>query len=420
MSKKVTDDYILPKQLDGSLREILVQNRGIDDIDNFFSPEYEKLFDPFLFRDMDAAVERIIAAIRNNEKILIYSDYDTDGIPGGVLLREFFDTINYSFIDSHIPNRNKDGYGLNMPRCQQAVEEGVSLLITIDCGIADKEEIAYLQKNNVDVIVTDHHLPESGLPNAFAVIDHKRKDNTYPEDILCGCAIAWKLVCALLMRVKALPESDRDVPSLDAARELPDGWEKWLLDLVAISTVCDMVPLVGENRILVYYGMIVLKKTRRPGLQKIMQNARIKTHALTSDDIGFGIGPRINAASRLDDPMIAFTALRNDSDAADAAMELERLNRKRKTMSATIMKSVWSRLDKREVPPAIVLGDNEWPLGILGLVAGKVADRYSRPAFVWTRISHKENVVVKGSARGGGRDVFALMQLVDLYFLYHH
>lgn len=413
MSEK--SQYTVPELLDDKDREKiygpeldplvaqLFYNRnitGTDEVAQFLEFDWGNIFDPFLLRDMDAGVARILDAIHNNQKIVVFSDYDTDGIPGGALMYDFFTKIGYENFSNYIPNRNTDGYSLNMKACEGFVADKTDLLITVDCGITDNKEIAYLMKNKVDVIVTDHHLPEGDLPPAFAVIDHKRADNTYPEDILCGCALAWKLVCALIAEGK-----NQEIKQFT---DIPEGWEKTLLDLVAISTVCDMVPLVGENRMLVHFGKMVLGISNRPGLHTIFKKSRLNQKSLTTDDIAFMIGPRINAASRLDDPMIAFKALAYRDETATAAAEaLEKLNNKRKYATAKIMKEVWSKLSEREESPVIVIGNPEWPLGILGLIAGKISDREERPAFVWTRVGDE----IKGSCRSGSDiSVFSLMQ----------
>ena len=394
--------YVLSEQLTEELRNSLypsehpllaqlLYTRGVTDkkdIDALFAFSYSDLHDPFLFKDMDVAVDRVLKAIKKNEKICVYTDYDTDGIPAGALLYTFFTKIGYKNFFNYIPHRNKEGYSLNMTACKAFVEDKVELIITADCGITDIEEVAYLTDNGVDVIITDHHLPGETLPNALAVIDHKVPDNTYPDVDLCGCAVAWKLVVALIHRGKEL--------NIIGFGEIPEGWEKTLLDLVAISTICDMVPLVGENRLLVHFGMRVLSLTRRAGLQKIIKNSGLSE--ISVDDVAFMIGPRINAASRLEDPMISFTALaKNDSEGVAAANDLEKINTLRKTKSATIMRSVWKKLESRELGPVIVIGDRSWPLGILGLIANKIAERYQRPTFVWSELEGK----IKGSCRSG-------------------
>lgn len=405
-------ESIYSKELDPLVAQ-LFYNRGITDqgeVAAFYEFEYAHLHDPFLYKDMEKGVERILDAIEKNEKILIYSDYDTDGIPGGALLYTFFSKIGYENFENYIPNRNKDGYSLNMPACEKFAENGVNVLITVDCGITDNEEVDYLMSNGIDVIVTDHHLPEGEVPKALAVIDHKQDDCSYPDKNLCGCGVAWKLVVALIQQGK-----ERDMKQFI---DIAEGWEKTLLDLVAISTICDMVPLVGENRLLVHFGTKMLDLSARDGLHTLYKKARL-TKPTHPDDVAFMIGPRINAASRLDDPMIAFTALaKSGAEAIAAAEQLEKLNNKRKTLSATIMRSVWKKLEERDatdmLSDVIVIGDGTWPLGILGLVAGKIADRYKRPTFVWSELDGK----IKGSCRSGSDvDVFSLMQETRDHFM---
>ncbi len=411
------DSYEIPPLLDDKKREelygpemdpLLAQlfyNREITDpetVNSFFEFDWSGIHDPFLLKDMGKSVDRILDAIEKNEKILIYSDYDTDGIPGGAVMYDFFTKIGYKNFSNYIPNRNTEGYSLNMSACEGFVSDNVELIITVDCGITDSEEIAFLMNNDIDVIVTDHHLPEGDVPAAYAVIDHKQDNCDYPDPNLCGAAVAWKLVCALITTGK-----ERKIQEFT---DTPEGWEKTLLDLVAISTVCDMVPLVGENRLLVHFGKIILSMSPRPGLHTIFKKARLNQKALQTDDIAFMIGPRINAASRLDDPMIAFTALAKDGAEAIAAAEmLEKLNNRRKSLTAKIMKEVWGKLDERPGSPVIVIGNPEWPLGILGLIAGKIADRMKKPTFVWGRVGDE----IKGSARSGSNiSVFSLMQHV--------
>jgi len=407
--------YEIPSLLDDTKREglygkemdplvaQLFHNRDITDkteVDSFFEFDWSGIHDPFLYKDMQKSVDRILEAISKNQKIIIYSDYDTDGIPGGALLYNFFTKIGYKNFTNYIPNRNTDGYSLNVPICEKIVADKVDLLITVDCGITDNHEVDILMKGGVDVIITDHHLPEGDLPAAYAVVNHKQSDCTYPDKNLCGCGVAWKLTCALLQEGKK--------KNLENFIKIPDGWEKTLLDLVAISTVCDMVPLVGENRLLVHFGKIMIGLSARPGLHTIFKKARLNPNLLQTDDIAFMIGPRINAASRLDDPMIAFAALAYDDERAIAAgEELEKLNNRRKYLTAKIMKEVWGKLEDRNDGPVIVMGNPEWPLGVLGLIAGKIADREKKPTFVWSRVGD----AIKGSCRSGSDiSVFSLMQ----------
>lgn len=394
-----------------NLRDILLANRGVapDEYDDFLAPRWEAQHDPFDMHNMSAVVERVHQAIEAGEHTVIYSDYDADGVPGAVILSDCFDRIGYANYTVHIPNRNTDGFGLNATAVEQFITDGVDLVITIDCGIADLAEISGLQEDGVDVIITDHHLPSpDGLPDCL-VLDPKQPDCNYPFPDLCGSGVVFKLVQALLQHLRS-----HSGPTTVKIDDIPEGWEKWLLDMVGIATICDMVPLVGENRVFAYYGLQVLRKSPRPGLQKLLALARANQRTLSAQDVAFSIGPRINAASRIGDPMTAYYTLRgtkNDPDliaqATASAEELERLNRRRKTVTAAAAKSAYKKIDAHPDSPVVVVGDTEWPLGIVGLIASNIAERYSKPAFVWTRVGD----MYKGSVRSGGTcSIHTLMQ----------
>lgn len=363
----------------------------------FLEPNYERdTHDPFLLADMERAVGRIQNAIEAGERIAIWSDYDMDGIPGAVVLWDTFHKIGYTNVVHHTPHRNNDGFGLNVHGLEQLAAEGVTLVITIDCGITDTEQVAFARTQGLDVIITDHHLPHGELPNAYAIVNPKRDDCAYPEPMLCGAAVAWKLACALLAR------SSVDVHT---------GWEKWLLDMVGMSTIADMVPLTGENRALAYYGLQVLRKSKRPGLHALLRKARAKQATLTEDDIGFTIGPRINAASRMGHAKDAFALLASDNPGEASAMSdvLEKINNERKGVVAAMVREAKARLEARDsIPEVIVLGSVEWMPSLLGLVAGSLTDTYKRPAFLW---GGNGGSTLKGSCRSDGvAHVVELMQ----------
>lgn len=389
------------------LTKTLLEKRGLveeEEIKNFLFPSYENhIGDPFQIHGMVAAVDRITDAIRSGEKIAVYSDYDCDGVPGGVLLREFFDTIGYP-VEMYIPHRHNEGYGIHMHAVDALKKKGVTLIITVDLAITNIEEIAYAKSVGVDFIVSDHHLPihdEKGVqtvPDAVAVINSKQDVCTYADDMLCGCAVAWKIACAVLGRART------DISLGDVhvkAKELPIGYEKWMLDLVGISTISDMVPLVKENRALAHYGIKVLQKTKRPGLLHIFTEQRMKKEYLTEEDIAFTIAPRINAASRMGDPIQAHLMLyEKDRESAEGyARDLEELNLKRKAEVKDIVSGISFDHDvyKNDV---IVVGDVSWGPGILGLIAQKIIDETGKPVFVWGQGDNKEEV--KGSCRSRG------------------
>src|SRR3989344_5199164 len=375
-----------------SLLEKLLAQRGVikpDDKEKFLNPDYDMhTHDPFLLKDMARAVERVFHALSNNEKIIIYSDYDTDGIPGGVLFHDFLKKIGYKNFENYIPHRNDEGYGLNTEALTFLAKGGASLLITIDCGITDNKEVEYANSIGLDVIITDHHLPLRSdyldaarhklgqacdeLPPAYAVINQNRSDDTYPFKGLCGAALAFKFVQALLKKLRT-ENHELQLP--------PEGWEKWLLDLVAIATISDMVPLLDENRVFAYWGLRVLRKSRRVGLIELLRRLRVDQRYLTEEDIGFVIGPRINVASRIDIPAKAFQLLATD-DVAYAGIladELNSLNERRKGLVAGVMREAKQRIARQEIREVIVLGNLDWHPGILGLVANRLMEEDERP-----------------------------------------
>ncbi len=382
-----------------------------EDAENFLNPKWEDNHDPFLFSEMGKAVKRIWKAVEKKENILIFADYDTDGIPGAALFYDFFRKINYDFVKVLIPDRNFDGYGLSLKMAEK-IAGGLDddnfkadLVITVDCGINDFEGAEFLNKKKIDLIITDHHLFAEKKPEALAIINPKEEGGDYPEKNLCGAGVVFKLVQALIKEKKDL--------------ELKEGWEKWLLDLVSISTVCDMVPLKGENRLFVKYGQVVFKNTHRKGLNKIIEKSRLNKKNITVDDLGFMIGPRINAASRLDNPVVAFKSLTLfDEGSIESAEFLEKLNNKRKYLLSKIMKEVYKKLREREIKEVIVLGNSDWPLGLLGLIAGRVADKYKRPTFVWTEFIKDNKKIIKGSCRSGSEySLYSLMEKNSDIFL---
>ncbi|NTV44401.1 MAG: single-stranded-DNA-specific exonuclease RecJ [Candidatus Yonathbacteria bacterium] len=387
---------MLPEGLVGFPRlvAILLYNRGIldkDEAERFLDPDWERdTHDPFLLTDMDKAVSRVWTAMENGEKILIYTDYDADGIPGGVILHDLFAKLGYVEFENYMPHRHEEGYGLNVEAVEEFARSGVRLIITVDCGITDVEHVKRAHELGMDVIVTDHHLPGEELPPAYAVIDPKRVDDTYPDDMLCGAGLAFKLAQAMLIR-------GREKGVVD----ITEGWEKWLLDMVGIATVADMVPLLKENRTLAHFGMTVLKKSGRPGLRALLSGAKTLQDKLTEDDIGFTIAPRINAASRMEHPDIAFGLLStlNRQEGERIAAYLEELNVERKSLVARIAKEAHAMIRMREVGDVIVLGDPSWRVGVLGIAANNLVEHYGKPVFLWGREGAE---VIRGSARSDG------------------
>lgn len=385
------------------LMQQLLVNRGIEkahEAEKFLSPDYDDhLHDPFLLTDMEKAVSRILRAIADGERIVIYSDYDCDGIPGGVLLHDFFTAIGYTHFENYIPHRHTEGYGFNTQSIDGFIARGTKVIITVDCGITDHEAILKAQKNSIDVIVTDHHEPVGGLPNAYAIINPKR-DDAYPFKGLCGTAVAYKLVQAILVRGKEA-----------GTISLKDEWEKWWLDLVGLATIADMVPLVDEGRVFAKYGLRVMRKSKRPGIQHLLRKAGSSQQHLTEDDVGFTIAPRINAASRMDDPEDAFHMLRtkDEVEAGTHVAHLERLNNERKGIVASMVKEAKHRVGElSELPPVLVMGNPTWRPSLVGLVANSLAEEFNRPVFLWGRDG---NDIIKGSCRSEGKT--SVVQLME-------
>ncbi len=320
----------------------LLYGRGItsaEEAEKFMNPHYENhSHNPFLMKDMEKAVERILRAIQHNERIAIFSDYDADGIPGAVVLHDFFKQIGYLNFENYIPDRHGEGFGLNTVAIKQFSNSETKLLITIDCGITDIEEVKQANEFGIDVIITDHHLPNGGgLPTAYAILNPKQPNCAYPEKMLCGSGVVFKLVQALVFRIH-----DSALKVNGQQFTFPVGQEKWLLDMVGLATLSDMVPLQGENRVFAHFGLKVLRKSRRKGLLELLSILRMNRQDLTEDDVGFSISPRINAASRMGVPMDAFRlfATTDDAEAATLARHLDKINNERKGKVASLVKEV--------------------------------------------------------------------------------
>ncbi|HXK35144.1 MAG TPA: single-stranded-DNA-specific exonuclease RecJ [Candidatus Paceibacterota bacterium] len=372
------------------LRNILWQ-RGVreeNDALTFFNPSYEQgLHNPFLLKGMKEVVSRITVAVKGNERIAIFADYDCDGTAAAAVLADYFHCLGFSNFLVYVPERI-EGYGLTKEAIVKIAEGGANLLVTVDCGIANYNEVEFAKGLGLDVIVTDHHLPPEVMPRC-AVINPKQPSCIYPEKMLCGAGVAFKLVCAL---ITLLP--------------IPNGQEKWLLDLVALATLADQVPLRGENRVLVYFGMKVLSRTRRPGLLQIINLLRLRR--IGEEDVTFSIVPRLNSVSRILSSALVFETLstKDISRANELVKILENTNKERKTLVAQTMREANKRLRERDLGNVIVLGDPDWNLGILGLVAAKISEEYTRPAFVWTRVGE----LIKGSCRSPKLDLVDLMK----------
>lgn len=423
MSKIYTVRKSLPEDVDEKLSiyqplvRTLLFSRDIKDVESaekFLNPSWDDhINDPYLLKDMDKVVARILSAIDKNEKIGIYSDYDADGIPGAVVLHDFFKKIGFENFVNYIPLRNEEGFGLNHEAVQSLIDQGVTLIITIDCGITDILEVDFANKSGVDVIITDHHLPGESLPKAFAIVNPKQKDCGYPEKMLCGSGVIFKVVQALILEIRN--------SKLEISNNIQIGYEKWLLDMVGLATLSDMVPLKGENRVLSYYGMKVLQKSPRVGLQRLFSLLKINSHTANEDDIAFMITPRINAASRMGIPKDAFGLLstKDEVEAGVLAEHLNNINDERKGVVGSMIKEIKKKIESRntEMKKVLVFGNPDWKPSLLGLVANSFSDEHNRPVFFWGR-NGESNGVIKGSCRAGGNtDIVKLMEKVKDVFV---
>lgn len=334
---------------------------------DFLRPRYEDLADASELPDMDKTAKRIKKAVVGQEKVLVYGDYDADGVTASVLLHDALRMAGLRKIDVMLPDRFADGYGMSERLVERAVHDKIDLVVTVDCGSRDGEIVSKLQGRGIDVVVTDHHECGEDLPSAVAVVNPKRPDVQVPADLrdLAGVGVAFMVARGLV-----------DAGLIKA------GQEKWLLDLVVIGTICDSMPMSLENRRLCFYGMKVLEKTRRVGLQELMRVSGVKN--LNSHAIGFQLGPRLNAAGRMDTPEIALKLLMAASrpEAAELAAKLEEYNQLRKTQQKEALDEIKEQGMVGRQPVIVVKG--RWHEGIIGIVAGQLTERYHKPAFTFT------------------------------------
>jgi single-stranded-DNA-specific exonuclease len=381
----------------------LLAQRGVATFDEaraFFRATLDDLHDPFLIKDMDAAVQRLNAAMRRNERILLYGDYDVDGTTSVALMYTFLSNF-YQNIDYYLPDREKEGYGVSLASVEYARETGVHLVVAMDCGIKGHKAIEQAKKYGIDFIVCDHHLPEGDLPDSVANLDPKRADCPYPFKELSGCGIAFKLAQALAKQ--------NDKPS----EELDD-----LLDLVAVSTACDIVPMVGENRILARAGLQRLNHSPRVGLWALMQRIN-RPFPLNVSDLVFGIGPLINAAGRLGDARDAVRLLlsADKNSALDNAGRLVLRNKERREVDyamADEARRQFTAIPGWEQRRSIVLFNPEWHKGIIGIAASRMTETFHKPSVILTQSNDR----AVGSARSvPGFDLYAALQ--DCEDLFH-
>lgn len=423
------------------LLEQLLFDRGLrekEEIQKFITANYQEgLNSPFLFRDMEKAVNRIWQAIENNEKITIYGDYDADAVTANAVLRQTFNYLGAN-ADSYIPDRFAEGYGVNLEAISKIQANGTSLIITVDCGTNSTDAAEWCLKNGVDFIITDHHEIIGEAPKAFALINPKNPSDNYPDDQIVGVGVAFKLSQAILSDYKrvALVVSSRNFssPAVNESKNIRDpessnsqvldsgyfagqsmqrnsgmtekpytgGYEKWLLDLVAIGTVADCHKLLGENRIFVKYGLKVLQKTKWVGLKALIESSKLDFSKQPPDTycLGFVIAPRLNAAGRLEHANVALNLLLEDNSekAKEMAQNLEEINLRRQEITARIMSEAREQAETIKHRKVLVMMSQGWHKGVVGLVAGKIAEEFYKP----TIVLEKGEIEATGSARSVG------------------
>lgn len=382
IDEKKVNNLIYKYKMDKILAKILA-NRGISDdreMELFLKPTRGDFHDPFLMPDMEIAVNRILKAIHQDEKIIIYGDYDADGITSVTVLKKFLEERGI-VVGTYIPNRISEGYGLNIGAVKNIYEQGYNLIITVDCGITGTEEIDYANSLGMEVIVTDHHEPADKLPKALAIVDTKRKDNKYPFTQLAGVGVVFKLIQAFSIKV-----------GIEQKEYLK------YLDIVCIGTISDIVPLVDENRVIAKLGLLLVAQTRNPGLKALLKITGFNN--INSTTISFGIAPRINACGRMGNEKLALELfLSNNYEAAEKlAIKLNEYNKKRQAIEKQIYDEAVEIIEQENQDNScIVLGNDDWSHGIIGIVASKITEKYYKPSIL---VCYEGNM-----GKGSGRSI---------------
>ena len=375
----------------------LLMRRGINTVaqaKKFFRPQLNDLLDPFLFRDMSIAVERLNEALGRKERILVYGDYDVDGCTAVALVYKFLQQF-YSNVDYYIPDRNEEGYGVSHKGVDYAHETGVKLIIVLDCGIKAIEEITYAKSLGIDFIICDHHVPDDVLPPAVAILNAKRVDATYPYKDLSGCGVGFKFMQAFALN-----------NGIEFSQLIP------LLDLCAISIASDIVPILGENRILAYHGLRQLNNNPSVGVKAILEICGLEGKEITMNDIIFKIGPRINASGRMQNGGMAVSLLveKNPADAHKKAEQINDFNEQRKDLDKSMTEQanqIVESISHQNELHSIVIYNEEWHKGLIGIVASRLTEIYFRPAVVLTRTDG----IATGSARSvSGFDIYKAIE----------
>ena len=383
--KEICDKYNLNK----IIGKIIV-NRNVtsdEDVRIFITPTRDDFHDPFLFKGMDIAVDRILQAINNKEKILIYGDYDVDGITSTTVLKKYLQERG-GIVNTYIPNRLNEGYGLNKEAIKKIKEMGTDLIITVDCGISGIEEVKYAKELGIEVIVTDHHEVGEVLPDALAVIDAKRKDNTYPFNLLAGVGVVFKVIQAISIKLNLKAEE----------------YLKYL-DLVCVGTISDIVPLEGENRTIAKLGLMLIRVTKNVGLRELIKSSGYKE--IDSNTISFGVAPRINACGRMghEEEALKLFLAETKEEAVEVTKKLNEYNTLRQNTEKAIYEDAVRKIEKENIENknSIVVGGYNWHHGVIGIVSSKVTEKYYKPSILLC--------FEDGIAKGSGRSI----QGFDLY-----
>jgi single-stranded-DNA-specific exonuclease len=387
--KQPSEDHVASIKKEFNTSEIIAKvlaNRGIESLKsshNFFNPSNDQLHDPFMMKNMDIAVDRISKNIQNQKPILIIGDYDVDGTTGASLLYLGLKDLN-AIVEYYIPHREKEGYGLSAGGIDYAQSVGADLLITCDCGINAFQPVDYANEHGVDIIITDHHIPDKKLPNAYAVLNPKQKGCEYPFKGLCGCGVAFKLISAV---------SEKSGIGQNVGLNY--------LDLVALATSADMVPILDENRVLVHGGLDQLEESKSPGIHQLLVQTGLVGESLNVGKLVFGLAPKINAAGRMGDAnrTVELLTTSDKTRAEELASILVRENKRRQLIQEDIVNDairlVHSQVDL-ENNKVVIIGSKGWHPGVVGIVASRIKDEFSRPAIV---IAFDKKGIGKGSAR---------------------
>jgi len=371
----------------------------------FLKPQYDQLADPFLYRQMHLAVDRLILAVKKHEKITVYGDYDADGVTSTAIMVETLTALGAN-VNWYLPERLAEGYGLRTKVIDQLIEAGTKLLMTVDCGTTNVSEVTHAVSRGLEVIILDHHHQPPKLPPALAIINPAFNQETYPEKHQSSGGIAFTVSRALLRATKYGRQVDRTLPS---------GWEKWLLDLVAISTIADVMPLTGENRILVHFGLQVLKKTRRVGLRALLGLIGTAQQKIDETTVGYQIAPRINAAGRLHHAALALNLLltADEIEALGLAKRLENINQDRQRLTEMAVAEAMEQINQQGPQAAYAAFAPHWSPGIIGLIAGRIVERVWRPVIVMT----ENGLEIVGSGRSiPGLDIMTAFETGQQYF----